>query len=74
MIGIGGWGLKPDGNVGARTEAAGPKVRWRDGRMVLDDSPGLAMHPAKHDFAIDVRVPDHPIVRGLPARWMHAVR
>jgi len=72
MIGIGGWGLQLDGSLGARTEAAGPKVRWRDGRMVLDDSPGLAMHPPKHDFAIDVRAPDHPIMRGLPARWMHA--
>jgi len=72
MIGIGGWGLQLDGSLGARTEAAGPKVRWRDGRMVLDDSPGLATHPPKHDFAIDVRAPDHPIMRGLPARWMHA--
>src|SRR5689334_12899658 len=29
MIGVGGWE--------GRTAAAGPKVRWRDGKMVLDD-------------------------------------
>jgi type 1 glutamine amidotransferase len=71
MIGVGGWGLKDDGNLGARTEAVGPKVRWRDGKMVLDDSPGLAKHPPSHDFAIDVRAPEHPIMKGMPARWMH---
>ena len=40
--------------------------------MVRDDSPGLATPPPEHDFAIDVRALDHPIMRGLPARWMHA--
>jgi hypothetical protein len=72
MIGIGGWGLKPDGNLGARTEKWGPKVRWRDGHQVLDDSPGVAMHPPRHDFIVTTRAPDHPIMRGLPAEWLHA--
>jgi uncharacterized protein len=72
MIGVGGWGMKPDGNLGARTEAWGPKIRWRDGRMVLDDSPGTANHPPRHDFKVVTRAPDHPIMRGLPAEWMHA--
>lgn len=72
MNGVGGWGLKPDGNVGARTEAWGPKIRWRDGRMVLDDSPGTANHPPRHDFLVVTRAPRHPIMKGLPAEWLQA--
>ncbi|HWA86922.1 MAG TPA: ThuA domain-containing protein [Opitutus sp.] len=71
MIGVGGWGLKPDGNLGARTEKWGPKIRWRDGHQVLDDSPGVATHPARHEFIVSTRAPDHPIMRGLPAEWLH---
>jgi uncharacterized protein len=64
MIGVGGWG--------GRTAAVGPKVRWRDGKMVLDDSPGTAGHPPPHDFQITVRAAEHPVMRGLPEKWMHA--
>jgi len=64
MIGVGGWG--------GRNEKSGPKVRWREGKMVLDDSPGTATHPAKHDFLVVTRSPDHPIMKGLPAEWLHA--
>ena len=64
MIGVGGWG--------GCTAAAGPKVRWRDGKMVMDDSPGTAGHPPAHDFQITVRAPAHPVMRGLPEKWMHA--
>lgn len=72
MIGVGGWGGFTPGYQN-RTEAAGPKVRWRDGRMVLDqDTPGTAQHPNPHDFLMTVRTPDHPIVKGLPLQWMHA--
>jgi type 1 glutamine amidotransferase len=73
MIGVGGWGFKPDGNIGARNESFGPKIRWRDGQMVLDaTTPGNATHPARHDFPITTRTPDHPIMKGLPAAWLHA--
>jgi hypothetical protein len=72
MIGVGGWGMKPDGNLGARTESWGPKIRWRDGHMVLDESPGTANHPPRHDFKIVTRAPEHPIMKGLPAEWLHA--
>lgn len=64
MIGIGGWG--------GRTAEVGPKVRWREGKMVLDDSPGTAGHPAKHDFLVVTRSPGHPVMQGLPAEWLHA--
>lgn len=72
MTGVGGWGLKPDGNLGARTAAWGPKIRWREGRQVLDDSPGTANHPPRHDFTVVTRAPAHPVMRGLPAEWLHA--
>jgi len=64
MIGVGGWG--------GRDETWGPKVRWHEGKMVLDNSPGMAGHPAPHDFLIEVRAPEHPIMKGLPPRWLHA--
>jgi hypothetical protein len=65
MSGVGGWG--------GRDETWGPKVRWRDGRMVLDSTTsGNATHPPKHDFVVVTRAPEHPIMKGLPAAWMHA--
>lgn len=65
MSGVGGWG--------GRNETWGPKVRWRDGKMVLDgETPGNATHPPKHDFMVVSRAPEHPIMKGLPGEWMHA--
>lgn len=65
MIGIGGWG--------GRDENAGPYVKYRNGSVVLDDRPGVAgacVDP--HEFQVVTRVADHPIMRGLPSRWLHA--
>lgn len=64
MIGVGGWA--------GRTEAWGPKVRWREGKKVLDESPGTAQHPAGHDFLVVNRAPEHPIMKGVPNAWLHA--
>lgn len=73
MIGIGGWGFKTDGNIGARDESWGPKIRWHDDKMVLDSTtPGNASHPARHEFLVTTRTPEHPIMKGLPAAWLHA--
>src|SRR5256885_2021801 len=64
MIGIGGWR--------SRTEAAGPFWYVKDGRLASDNAPGAAgSHGARVPFAISVRDPTHPIVKGLPATWMH---
>ncbi len=64
MIGVGGWRN--------RTENAGPFWFVRDGRLVSDNAPGAAgSHGARVPFAIAVREPAHPIVKGLPATWMH---
>jgi type 1 glutamine amidotransferase len=72
MIGLGGWGGFTPG-YGNRTESAGPKIRWRDGRTVLDDAtPGTAQHPSPHDFLISNRAVEHPIMKGLPSAWLHA--
>jgi HEAT repeat protein/type 1 glutamine amidotransferase len=65
IIGVGGWG--------GRDEEWGPMVRWRDGEAVLDYSPGDAgSHGPAHEFEIVSRAKDHPVMRGLPERWMHA--
>jgi uncharacterized protein len=72
MIGVGGWGGFTPGYV-SRTESTGPKIRWRDGRTVLDDTtPGTAQHPSPHDFLMTNRAVDHPIMKGLPSAWLHA--
>ena len=64
MIGVGGWG--------ERNEKSGPYLRLRDGKWVHDTSPGRGgSHGAQHEFVVETRDPDHPIVRGLPARWLH---
>ncbi|MDO8631449.1 MAG: ThuA domain-containing protein [Phycisphaerales bacterium] len=73
MIAVGGWGFKADGNIGARDASWGPMIRWRDGKMVRDNTtPGGAAHPPRHDFPIVTRAPEHPTMQGLPASWLHA--
>jgi type 1 glutamine amidotransferase len=64
MTGVGGWR--------DRNESAGPFWYVRDGRVVSDNSPGAAgSHGIRTPYAIDVREPQHPIMKGLPPRWMH---
>ena len=64
MIGLGGWG--------GRDLRAGPMVRYRDGKVVLDFSPGRAgSHGPSVPYQVVNRV-DHPITNGLPQKWMHA--
>lgn len=64
MIGIGGWG--------GRDERAGPYVKYRGGKMVLDYRPGHAGECVDaHAFSVVTRDADHPIMRGLPPVWLH---
>src|SRR5438128_322592 len=59
---------------------------WRDStfgdRLTLDDNgkpvrtekgqgPG-AGHGPQHEFVIDVRQPEHPVMQGMPLHWLHA--
>jgi uncharacterized protein len=65
MIGVGGWG--------GRNEKSGPMLYWQDGAIARDTSPGAGgTHGAQHEFVVETRVADHPVMRGLPARWKHA--
>ncbi len=64
MIGVGGWG--------GRDEKSGPMVRYRDGKVVFDHSPGRGgTHGPQHEFKVVARMPDHPILKGLPQEWTH---
>jgi type 1 glutamine amidotransferase len=65
MIGVGGWGN--------RNETSGPYLRLREGRWVTDPTPGRGgSHGAQHAFVVETRDAAHPIMRGLPVKWMHA--
>ncbi len=65
MIALGGWG--------GRDEKSGPMVRWRDGKVVFDDSPGKGgTHGPQHEFQVIMRDRTHGITAGLPEKWMHA--
>jgi len=65
MAGIGGWRN--------RNESAGPYWYYDNGKLVSDSTtPGPAgMHGARLPFQVQTRVPDHPIMKGLPPVWMH---
>lgn len=62
---LGGWE--------GRSEQSGPWAYWKDGRLVKDSSPGIGgSHGRQHEYVLNVRTPNHPIAKGLPARWRHA--
>jgi type 1 glutamine amidotransferase len=64
VIGLGGWG--------GRNEKDGPYLRWRDGQLGKDSTPGIAgSHGPRHPFVVEIRNPNHPITKGLPSKWMH---
>ncbi|GAB5562724.1 MAG: hypothetical protein SynsKO_43710 [Synoicihabitans sp.] len=65
MIGLGGWG--------GRNEESGPYVYYNDaGEKIVDNSPGKGgSHGPQREFQLTTRDADHPIMRGLPAVWMH---
>lgn len=63
MIGVGGWG--------GRSEKAGPMLRWRDGRVVKDVKGGGGTHGKHFSFVVETRDAEHPIMKGLPAKWLH---
>ena len=65
MIGLGGWG--------GRNEKSGPRLRLTDGKWTPDPKPGSGGHHGQqHEFLMVTRAPEHPIMAGLPPKWMHA--
>ncbi len=66
MIGVGGWG--------GRDERSGPRLYWEDGKIVRDTTPGAAGHHGQaHEYLVQIRLPQHVIVKGLPLQWLHSV-
>ena len=65
MIGLGGWG--------GRNEKSGPYLRLRAAGWIKDPTAGPGGgHGPQHEFVVEARAAEHPIWRGLPARWLHA--
>ncbi len=64
MIGVGGWG--------GRNEASGPWLYVKDGKLFRNTSAGSGgAHGPQHEFVVEIQNSEHPITRGLPARWLH---
>ncbi|MFN3849622.1 MAG: ThuA domain-containing protein [Spirosomataceae bacterium] len=65
MIGLGGWG--------DRTEKDGPYVYYNDeGKLIKDTTPGKAgSHGPQHEYVVETRNPNHPIMKGMPIKWLH---
>lgn len=64
MTGIGGWG--------DRNQKDGPYVYYKNDQLVTDTSTGNGgSHGQRREFIVRTRITDHPITKGLPARWLH---
>lgn len=65
MIGLGGWG--------GRDTESGPYVYYNtDGELIRDTSEGdCGSHGPQYEYQMTTRAPDHPIMKGLPAVWLH---
>lgn len=64
MTGLGGWGN--------RTEKDGPYVYYKNNELVIDTTAGPGgSHGKRREFIVRTRITDHPITKGLPARWLH---
>ncbi len=65
MIALGAWG--------GRDSTTGPYVYYNDaGELEKDPSAGMCgSHGKEYEFVITSRAPEHPIMQGLPTKWMH---
>jgi type 1 glutamine amidotransferase len=65
IIGLGGWG--------GRTIKSGPYLYYNNvGEIIKDPSQGVcASHGPRTNFIIETREPEHPIMKGLPNKWLH---
>jgi len=64
ITGLGGWG--------DRSEKDGPYIYYRNDSLIVDNTPGRGgNHGKRREFMVRTRIADHPITKGLPARWMH---
>jgi len=66
IIGFGGWE--------GRNETDGPYIYMKDGKLTYDKSPGPGgSHGSQHEYVLNIFKADHPITKGLPAKWRHAM-
>jgi uncharacterized protein len=64
MTGLGGWG--------DRNEKDGPYVYYKNDELVTDTTAGIGgTHGKRREYIVRTRVPEHPVMKGLPARWFH---
>jgi uncharacterized protein len=64
MIAVGGWG--------GRKADFGSAIHFRDGKVAIDKPASNCGHHAQRlPFQVTTRDPNHPIMKGLPATWMH---
>lgn len=64
MIGLGGWG--------GRDTSAGDYHYWKDGKAFQDNSEGRSgHHGSQSEFLVNTRASEHPIMKGIPASWLH---
>ncbi|MDR0349295.1 MAG: ThuA domain-containing protein [Tannerella sp.] len=62
---LGGWE--------GRNEKSGPYLYWKDGNIVKDNAAGAGgSHGSQHEYVLNCRNPEHPVTKGLPAKWLHA--
>ncbi len=66
MIGIGGWG--------GRNEDSGVHIFYdNEGNVQRIPAQGpCGSHGPQMEFMMETRAPEHPIMKGLPAKWLHA--
>jgi len=64
IIGLGGWG--------GRNEKDGPYIYYKRDKLIVDTTAGRGgSHGKRRAFVLKTRITDHPVTKGLPARWMH---
>ena len=65
IIGFGGWE--------GRNETDGPYIYLKDGELFYDKSPGPGgSHGSRHEYVLNCLNANHPVTKGLPAKWRHA--
>ncbi len=64
MIGLGGWGERP--------LTKGSQIYYKDDNEYIEPSNGEeSSHGPEIEFLLTIRSPEHPIMKGLPKKWMH---
>lgn len=66
MIGLGGWG--------GRDAGSGTYANLDDEGRLHHDVPegGCGSHGPQYEYTMENRAPEHPVMQGLPSKWLHA--